>query len=82
MHTIVSLDIVNQMGRFDEHVTNNPLARAIRQYMQMVLEILMYIRAVWTGDWKLHLDTTEVFVKYFFAHDKLNYARLTRVYLC
>jgi hypothetical protein len=81
MHTIVSLDIVNQMSRFDERVTNNPLARAICQYMQMVLEMLMYIRAVRTGDWQLHLDTTEVFVKYFFAHDKLNYARLTPVYL-
>ena len=49
--------------------------------MPMVLEMLMYIRAVRTGDWKFHLESTEVFVKYFFAHDKLNYARLTPVYL-
>ena len=57
MHTIVSLDIVNHMSKFDEHVTNKPLARAIRQYMEMVLEMLMYIRAVRTGNWMLHLDT-------------------------
>ena len=81
MHTIVSLDIVNHMSKFDEHVTNKPLARAIRQYMEMVLEMLMYIRAIRTGNWMLYLDTTEAFVKYFFAHDKLNYAWLTPVYL-
>ena len=56
-----------------------PLARAIRQYMQMVLHMLTYIRDVRTGDRKLHLEATEVFVKYFFALDTLNYARLTPV---
>ena len=67
IHTIESLNVVNQMGIFDERVANKPLARAIRQYMQMVVEMLIYIRTVRTGDCKLHLDATEVFVKYFFA---------------
>ena len=58
MQTIVSLDIVNQMSRFGQHVTNNPLARAIRKSMEMVLEMLIYISTVRTGDLKLHLDTT------------------------
>ena len=81
IHTIKSLNIVNQMGRFYERVANKPLTRAIRQYVQMVVEMLIYATPVWTGDWNLHLDATEVFVKYFFVHDKLNYARLAPVYL-
>ena len=67
MQTIVSMGIVNQMSRFGQHVTNNPLARAIRKSMEMVLEMLIYISTVRTGDLKLHLDTTEVFLKYFFT---------------
>ena len=35
----------------------------------------------WIGNWQLHLGATECFVKYFFAHDKLNYARLIPMYL-
>ena len=81
MHTMVSLNIVNQISVFDQQVTNNPLVRAIRQYMQIILEMLKYIRALRTGDWKLQADTPEVFGKYFFAPNKLNYARLTPVYL-
>jgi hypothetical protein len=76
-----SMSLVAQFCRYDECGEEKPLARAIYHYMTMVLEMLMYIRAVRSGDWNLHLDTTEAFVKYFFAHDKLNYARLTPVYL-
>ena len=36
----------------------------------------MFIRAVRTGDWSLHLITLEMFTKYFFAH-----ARMIAVYL-
>ena len=80
-HTVDSLGILDTMSEFDEAIANRPLARAICQYMTMVLEMLTYIRAVRSGDWMLHLDATETFVKYFFAHDKLNYARLLSVYL-
>ena len=51
--------------------------------MRMVMEMLQFIRAVYvrTGDWKLHLQALEVFTKYFFAHDRLNYARMVPLYL-
>ena len=41
----------------------------------------MFIRAVLTAYWELHLETLEVFTKYFFAHDRLNYARMIPLYL-
>lgn len=41
----------------------------------------VFIRAVQTGDWSLHLVTLEMFTKYFFAHDKINYARMIPAYL-
>ena len=53
----------------------------MRQYLQMITEVLQYIRAVRTGNWHLHLQSTETFIKYFFAHDMLNYARMMSVYL-
>ena len=48
--------------------------KLIRQYMHMVTEMLTFIRAVRTGDWKLHLQTLAKFSRYFFAHDMINYA--------
>ena len=55
--------------------------KVVRQYMRMVMEMMTFIRAVRTGDWALHLEALEVFTKYFFAHDMLNYARMIPVYL-
>ena len=43
--------------------------------------MLVYIRAVRTGNWALHLSALERFVSYFFALDKLNYARMIPIYL-
>ena len=34
-----------------------------------------------TGDWDLHLEALQLLVKYFFAQDILNYARMIPVYL-
>ena len=33
------------------------------------------------ANWNLHLQALELFTKYFFAHDRLNYARMIPVYL-
>ena len=39
------------------------------------------IKAVHTGDWQLHRLSLELFTKYFFAHDKINYIGMIPVYL-
>jgi hypothetical protein len=81
VHTIESLKIMEEMCKFDAQKANQPLFQVIRQYMQMVMEMLLFIGSVRTGNWEMHLSSLEVFTKYFFAHDKLNYARMIPVYL-
>ena len=49
--------------------------------MHMVFIMLAFGRSVRTGDWKLHLESLTAFTKYFFVHDKRNYARLIPLYL-
>ena len=49
--------------------------------MHMVQFVLLFIKAVQTADWDLHLSSLEAFTKYFFAYDKLNYARMIPLYL-
>ena len=64
------------MEQFDADHEDSPLFKFTRGYMATVLEMMTFIRAVQTGDWDLHLQALKLFVKYFFAHDMLNYARM------
>lgn len=73
--------LVESMAKFDAKQDENPLFNVTRQYMCMVMEMLQFIRAVRTDDWILHLQVLQVFNKYFFAHDPLNYARMIPLYL-
>ena len=45
------------------------------------MEMMRFIRAVRTCEWILRLQALQVFTKYFFAHDRLNYARMIPLYL-
>ena len=75
-------DVLSQMEKFDEsRRQNHPLFTFVRHYMEMVQLMMTFIRSVRTANWNLHLETIGKFVKYFFAHDKLNYARLMPLYL-
>ena len=78
--TITSTEVAAKMEQFDADNEDSPLFKFTRGYMAMVME-MMFIRAVRTGDWNLHLEALQLFVKYFFAHDMLNYARMIPVYL-
>ena len=66
---------------FDVQHEEIPLFNVMHQYIRMVTEMMSFIQAVRTGDWALHLEALELFTKYFFAHDMLNYARVIPVYL-
>lgn len=43
--------------------------------------MMQLIRAVRTGEWILRLQALQVFTKYLFAHDRLNYARMIPLHL-
>ena len=51
------------------------------QYIEQVGSLLCHIGACRSGDWEGYLAALENIIKYFFAHDLLNYARLMPVYL-
>ena len=55
--------------------------RVIRQYMQMVLDMMAFVRAVRTGNWESHLKALDIFTNFFYAHDWLNYACMIPLYL-
>ena len=76
-----SMDIMERMAEFDRRHINNPMFKVFRRYMCMVLEMMMFIRAVRTANWNLHLQPLEKFAWYFFAHDRMNYARMIPLYL-
>ena len=70
-----------KMFKYDTQNNSSPLFVVTRYYMRMVMEMFSLIKAVRTGNWQLHLSFLELFTKYFFAHDKINCARMIPVYL-
>jgi len=76
-----STEMLQKMAEFDLSKKSNPLIHFCRHYMRMAMEMLLFIRSVRSGDWKLHLMSLEIFTKYFFAYDRLNYARMIPLYL-
>ena len=78
---VESMDIMERMAEFDRRHINNPMFKVFHQYMCMVLEMMMFIRAVRTANWNLHLQPREKFARYFFAHDRMNYAQMIPLYL-
>lgn len=81
INVLESSQILKKMSEFDAEHNDKATFKVMCHYMQMVMEMLVFIRAVRTGDWELHLKALETFTKYFFAHDRLNYARMIPLYL-
>ena len=67
------------LSDFHKTFKNQPLF--LHNYMKMFEVLLLFIRANRQGLWKLHLSSLNIFVSYFFAHDQINYARLSPFYL-
>ena len=68
-------DLQERLLRFDEVMESQcPLFKFARDYTKFVMCILMFIRASREGDWNLHLESLKALAKYFFPHDRLNYA--------
>jgi len=66
-------------AKFDSSLRN--IGKFLRNFMKMVENLLLFIRASREGNWKLHLASLDSFVKFFFAHDLHNYARYIPIYL-
>ena len=68
---------------FEYNPQVKPMHKAIKQYMHMVgvMCLYSYIRDAQTANPALHLSALAEFIKYFFALDKLSYAKMIPIYL-
>ena len=69
------------MHKFDCNSANDAMAGILKNYMNMVEELLLFITSVRGGQWELHLSALRQFSKHLFSHDKLVYARMMPVFL-
>ena len=74
-----SLNFQEIQNNFDASLNHE--AQFLRIFMRMFEYLLLFIRATRQQMWELHLASLHELVKYFFAFDMQNYARLTPVYL-
>ena len=49
-------------------------------YIEMVQQLLLFVRATRTTDWDLHLSAVRSMLPWFFARDRVNYARYLPLY--
>ena len=85
--------VINEDSSFFDHVVGiskklesfktqlNPIQIFLLNYVKQYETVLTFIRATRDRDINLHLKSLESLIKYFFAHDHLNYARLLPLYL-
>ena len=72
----------DKLQKFDDDMeSSHTTFKFVRDYMKFVGWIWAFIRATRVGDWKLHLESLTALCKYFFAHDRINYARMVPLYL-
>ena len=74
-----SSEFLNQLSAFCSSFTCQ--AKYRYNFMKVFEILILFIRASRQNDWNLHLASLNDFCKYFFAHDQLNYARMTPLYL-
>ena len=65
---------MENISQFDCVNAKKPLFAVMCQYMEIVMDVLVFIRSVRTGDWKLHLLALESYTKHVIALEKLVYA--------
>ena len=73
-----SLNFQEIQNNFDASLNHE--AQFLRIFMRMFEYLLLFIRATRQQMWELHLVSLHELLKYFFAFDMMNYARLTPVY--
>jgi len=80
--TIEMFESRDILKKIQQTVDNaNKIQHFINNYMKQFETILQFVRATRERDLLLHMHSLESLIKYFFAHDHLNYARLLPLYI-
>ena len=72
---------VNVKPLLDDDDNTGELPQFLIQYLCWVESLLHFISSCCSGDWESYLSSLEDIIKYFFARDLFNYARLMSVHL-
>ena len=78
--TIQSSYVIARMKAIDDSHAKISEFPVFRQYVRMVMDML-FVSAFRAGTRLLHLTALKPFTKYFFAHDRLNYAKMIPLYI-
>ena len=68
-------DFVQKLSEFEKSFTKQQ--KFITSYIKQFQTILLYVRATRERNFKLHIEATHALIKYYFAHDHLNYVYLS-----
>ncbi|KAL2102045.1 hypothetical protein ACEWY4_003806 [Coilia grayii] len=74
------LELLKDYSEFVEKNNCNLTFAFWSKYIAMVEILLLFIRATREGNWALHLSTVQSMLPWFFACDKVNYARYLTAY--
>lgn len=77
-NTLKESGVVTKIYSFEDALENQ--GRLYVNYLLMVENLRLFIRASREGLWMFHLSSMNDFAKYSFAHDQMNYARSTPLY--
>ena len=80
-NTILQSSYTENVKPLEDESNLGELAQFLMKYLEQVESLLQLISACRSGDWEGYLAALENNIKYFFAHDHLNYARLMPVHL-
>ena len=65
----------------EKEILENPTFDYWSSYIDMVQGLLLFLRATREGDWKLHLASFYQILPWFFAYDRVTYARYFPAYI-
>ena len=76
-------DVMQLMNEYnDERSATSPMFRVFYQYVQLVMNIITFIKATHESYWDLHRASLQSLVKFFFfALDSLSHARMVHLYV-
>ena len=67
-------------GFCKEQSSSQPLFSFWSSYLEMVELLLAFLRATREGNWQLHVACLRKFLPWFYAYDRVNYARYMTIY--
>eukprot|EP00794_Sanderia_malayensis_P000755 gene755-41_t len=77
-------EVFEKLNEYEEHLEKNngsgPMSGFWQLFLNMMYILFAFIRSIRMGNWKLHLESTQLMLPWMFAYDRPNYARYLNFY--